>query len=483
MDMEDDNNGVLHLVMFPWLAIGHLRPFFQLSKCLAREGHLISFISTPRNLLRLPKIPPDLVSRINLISLQFPKVDNLPEHVESSMDIPHNKEQHLKIAFDLLKSQIATFLENTRPKTDWIVYDYASHWLPQLAADNGISRAYFSLFTAAFMAFLGPPSVLMSGEDGRSTAEDFAVVPKWIPFQSNIVYRVYEMIKNMDSIPGNESGTSDIIRFGIAIDGSDTVLFRTCVEFEPEWFNLVCQLYHKPVIPVGVLPPSLEDEDDEFGSNEEWLKIKDWLDKQKSLVYVALGTEATLCKEEVHELALGLEQCGLPFFWVLRKPPTSAALGDFDMLPDGFQDRVKDRGMVCMKWAPQVKILSHPAVEGFLTHCGWNSVIEGLGFGRVLILLPVMNDQGLNARLLQDKNVGLEIPRNEKDGSFTRDSVAESVSLAVVSKEGQRLRDNAKLVSRLFRDSGENKSNGYIDSLINYMVEKRRCQYKSCPKE
>ncbi|KAL2473874.1 UDP-glycosyltransferase 91C1 [Forsythia ovata] len=105
------------------------------------------------------------------------------------------------------------------------------------------------------------------------------------------------------------------------------------------------------------------------------------------------------------------------------------------MLPDGFQD-IKDRGMVCMKWAPHVKILSPPAVEGFLTHYGWNSVIEELGFGRVLILLPIMNDQGLNARLFQDKNVGLEIPRNEKDGSFTRDSVAKSASLAMVREEG-----------------------------------------------
>lgn len=471
MDIEDHNNGVLHVVMFPWLAIGHIRPFFQLSKSLARKGHLISFVSTPRNLQRLPKIPSKLASKINLISLQFPKVDNLPDHVESSMDIPHIKEQFLKIAFDLLKSQIATFLENSRPKPDWIVYDYASHWLPKLAAQYGISRAYFSLFTAAFMAFLGPPSVLMSGEDGRSTAEDWATLPTWIPFQSNIVYRVYEIKRNMDSIPGNESGTSDVIRFGIAIDGSDVALFRTCVEFEPDWFNLVCQLYQKPVMPVGFLPPSLEDEDDEFESNEEWLNIKDWLDKQKSLVYVALGTEATLSKEEVHELAFGLEQCGLPFFWVLRKPITS----DFEMLPGGFRGRVKDRGMVCMKWAPQVKILSHPAVEGFLTHCGWNSVIEGLCFGRVLILLPFMNDQGLNARLMHDNNVGLEIPRNEKDGSFTRDSVAESVRLAVVSEEGQILRDNAKLVSRLFRDPRES-NNRYVDSVSNYLVETRRCQ-------
>ncbi|KAL8533302.1 hypothetical protein ACS0TY_009628 [Phlomoides rotata] len=465
--MEEQGKN-LHIVMFPWLAIGHLRPFFRLSECLARKGHRISFISTPRNLERAVKVPKDLSHLINLVSFPLPEVEHLPAHAESSMDVPHVKQQLLKVALDLLEPKIRSFLEETQPKPDWIVYDYASHWLPQLAQEIGISRAFFSLFTAAFMAFLGPPSALTSQEHSRTTAEDYTVVPEWIPFPSNMAFRLHEMIRNMEKdADGNEynSGTSDSIRFGLSLDGSDIVIFRSCVEFEPEWFDLVYQLYQKPVIPVGVLPTGEEDEDDETESDEEWMRIKEWLDLQKenSLVYVALGTEAALTQNEAHELALGLEQCGLPFFWVLNRNYL------LEMLPDGFCDRVRNRGMVYTKWAPQIKILGHKSVGGFLTHCGWNSATEALGFGRVLILFPVMNDQGLNARLLQEKKVGVEIPRNEKDGSFTSEMVAKTVRLALIDEEGRTVRENARKMKDLFGD--KSRTNSYIDSLVHHMKE------------
>lgn len=266
-----------------------------------------------------------------------------------------------------------------------------------------------------------------------------------------------------------DSGTSTPVRFGLSIDGSEIVIFRSCVEFEPEWFDLIHQLYNKPVIAVGGLPMKDEDGDgDGDEEDEEWVRIKEWLDmrEESSVVYAALGTEATLSHKEAHELALGLEQCGLPFFWVLNRDYV------LEMLPRGFCDRVKDRGMVYTKWAPQVKILSHRAVGGFLTHCGWNSVTEALGFGRVLILFPVMNDQGLNARLLVEKKVGVEIRRDERDGAFTSGGVAETVRAAMVDEEGRGVRENARKMKDLF---GDNKSRNecYIDNLVRQMAQTR----------
>ncbi|XP_047262647.1 UDP-glycosyltransferase 91C1 [Capsicum annuum] len=468
----ENEKAALHVVMFPWLAMGHIIPFFHLSKCLAQRGHKVTFISTTRNIERVVnKVPSDLAPLLHIVSFPLPKVDNLPHDAESSMDIPYQKAQFLKIAFDLLETPLTNFLENSsNPKPDWIVYDYASHWLPKRAHGLGVSCAFFSLFTAATMAFYGPPWALLNDE--RSIPEDYTVVPKWIPFESEVKYRQHEIKKNLEAPPA-ESGTSDGARFGASIGGSDVVLFRNCVEFEPGWFNLVSELYQKPVISIGVLPPSVVIDENLDSNDASWLSIKNWLDKQnqESVVYVALGTEATISQKELNELALGLEKCWLPFFWVIRNQPRHKQEDLQIQLPDGYDERVKNKGIIYKGWVPQTKILSHSSVGGFLSHCGWNSVIEALCFGRVLIMFPVLNDQGLNTRLLQQKGVGVEIPRNEKDGSFTSDSVSESVKFAVVSEEGESLRTNARKMSSLF---GDWKRNGQlVDDCVAYLMENR----------
>ncbi|CAL5398351.1 unnamed protein product [Camellia sinensis] len=86
---------------------------------------------------------------------------------------------------------------------------------------------------------------------------------------------------------------------------------------------------------------------------------------------------------EVTELAFGLELSSAPFFWALRKPPGSNKSESVELL-DGFEEQTRSRGVVWKSWAPQLKILSHESVRGFLTHCGWSSVIEGLQFGKPL---------------------------------------------------------------------------------------------------
>ncbi|KAL7234138.1 hypothetical protein ACSBR1_017687 [Camellia fascicularis] len=109
-------------------------------------------------------------------------------------------------------------------------------------------------------------------------------------------------------------------------------------------------------------------------------------------------------QEEVTELAFGLELSSAPFFWALRKPPGSNKSESVE-LADGFEERTRSRGLVWKSWAPQLKILSHESVGGFLTHCRWSSMIEGLQFGKPLIMLLFMVDQGLNARVLHEKKV------------------------------------------------------------------------------
>ncbi|CAN8308179.1 unnamed protein product [Cochlearia groenlandica] len=465
MDKKNqEEESPLHIAMFPWLAMGHLLPFLNISKLLAQKGHKISFISTPRNIKRLPKIPPNLSSSINFISIPLPPFNGLPLSSESSMDVSYIKQQSLKSAFDLLQKPLTEFLEKSS-SLDWIIYDYASHWLPCIATKLGVSKAFFSLFNASTLCFMGPPSSLI--DEVRSSPEDFTVVPPWIPFESEVVFRYHEVARYVEKTEEDLTGVSDSVRFGYSIRESDAVFVRSCLEFEPDWFGLLNDLYKKPVFPTGFLPPvSNDDVDDEDAT---WDCIKEWLDNQRvnSVVYVSLGTEASLRQEELDELAFGLEKSEVPFFWVLKNEPARSE----PLVPEGFEERVKGRGMVHVGWVPQVKILSHESVGGFLTHCGWNSVVEGLGFGRVPIFLPVLNEQGLNTRLLRGKGIGVEIPRNERDGSFGSDSVADSVRLAMIGSEGELRREKVRLVKGLFGNMDENIH--YVDEVLGFMKSKR----------
>ena len=163
-----------------------------------------------------------------------------------------------------------------------------------------------------------------------------------------------------------------------------------------------------------------------------------WLDAQppKSVVYVALGSEVPLRVELVHELAHGLELAGTRFLWALRKP---RGVADADVLPAGFQERTDGRGLVAMEWVPQTTVLAHAAVGAFLTHCGRSSLTEGLLHGHPLIMLPIFGDQGPNARLMAGRKVGLQVARNEDDGSFDRHGVARAVRAVMVEEDIRRV--------------------------------------------
>ncbi|KAF5174878.1 Udp-glycosyltransferase 91c1 [Thalictrum thalictroides] len=458
----------LHIVMFPWLAFGHMLPFLEFSKCLAQKGHHISFISTPKNLQRLPKIPHTLASSLKLIPIPFLCNPNLPPNAESTADITPDQGKLLMEALDSLQDPLTSFLEESRP--DWIFCDFAPYWLPPIAAKLNIPYIYFNIFNASMLCFYGSVLEMMSGDlRSRLTPEDYMVPPKWVPFPSNLALRSHEAASFGKNSEPKSKSLSNLYRMGAVIQGSEFMAVRSCTEFEGEWLRLLEEeVCLKPVIPVGLLPPPPPTAHD--SNDENWVPIKNWLDKQAegSVVYIAFGSESAPNQDQVAELAHGLEMSKLPFFWVVRKPP---AYQSEMFLPIGFEDRVKDRGYVSMAWVPQLSILTHRSVGGFLTHGGWSSIIEGLKFGLALTLLPMSQPQGLNARLLEWKKIGLEIPRDE-DGSFKRDSVAGSLRTVMVEKEGEMFRTKAKEMKDIFGNKERNDQ--YMEEFDRYLKEYKR---------
>ncbi|RDX99130.1 UDP-glycosyltransferase 91A1, partial [Mucuna pruriens] len=466
--MARDGEKLLHIVMFPWLAFGHMIPNLELAKLIAQKGHHVTFVSTPRNIDRLPKLSPNTL--IKFVKLPLPKVNNLPENAEATTDIPYDVVQYLKKAYDALQEPLTHFLESS--EADWIFYDFAPYWAGSVASKLGIKSAFYSICTPPFLGFLGPPSSLMDDDSNRQKPEDLTVAPPWVPFPTTVAFRYFEIMRIVDSLSAeNNTGVSDTYRFGAAIQNCDIVVIRGCTEFEPEWFQVLHNIYHKPVLPVGQLPATgfIGSED-----NDTWRWMKEWLDKQArgSVVYVAFGSEAKPSQEEVTEIALGLEKSKLPFFWVLRlqRGPWDP---DLLQLPEGFEERTKERGVVCTTWAPQLKILGHVAVGVFLTHSGWTSVVEAVLNEKPLVLLTFLADQGINARVLEEKRMGYSVPRDERDGSFSSDSVTDSLRLVMVEEDGRIYRERIKEMKNLFVNA--ERQDRYIDNLLHNLQTLSKC--------
>ncbi|KAK9162089.1 hypothetical protein Syun_002991 [Stephania yunnanensis] len=466
---EEDHHQSLHIVVFPWLAFGHLLPFLELSKRLSqRHSHRISFVSTPRNLQRIPKPPPHLAHLISFVHLPLPTNPDLPPNAESTLDLDYHQVPYLKAAFDTLATPFAQFLEISKP--DLIIFDFVQHWLPNIASKLNLPCIFFNIFNASTTAFAGPPSLAIDVVDPRNEPPHFTVKPNWIPFESNMAYRLHEIRRVFNSYQLNSDVPSDIFRYTSAVRGCDFMAIRTCNEFEGE-FVKVCEeiLKEKPVVLTGLLPPRHVVDMDQ--QNKLPLSIKQWLDlrEPRSVVYVAFGSEVKLTQGEIEELAHGLEMSEVPFFWVLKmKYSIQTQL----RVPLGFEERVRGRGMVYIEWAPQQEILSHESIGGFVNQSGWSSVIESLANGLPMAVLPMASTQGLVARLVVWRRVGVEIESDERDGSFTREAVAKAVRVVMVEEEGEVVREEARKAREVFGD--ESLNDGYLDGFELFLRERVR---------
>lgn len=128
-----------------------------------------------------------------------------------------------------------------------------------------------------------------------------------------------------------------------------------------------------------------------------------WLDSKrpKSVIYVCFGSLVSFTQVQLREIAIGLEASGENFIWVVRKSSTSVDENE-DWLPDGFEKRMENRGLIIRGWAPQVVILDHSSIGAFVTHCGWNSILEGVYAGVPMVTWPLFAEQFLNEKLVNE---------------------------------------------------------------------------------
>jgi hypothetical protein len=188
------------------------------------------------------------------------------------------------------------------------------------------------------------------------------------------------------------------------------------------------------------------------GGEEAVPECLSWLDLQPSgsVVFLCFGSLGLFSIEQLKEIAIGLERSGLRFLWVVRNPPTqehglavtAQSEPDLDLLlPPGFLERTKERGLVVKSWAPQVAVLNHDSVGGFVTHCGWNSVLEAVCAGVPMVSWPLYAEQRFN-RVILVEEIRISLPMNEsKNGFVSAAEVEKRVRELMDSEEGNSIRE------------------------------------------
>uniref|UniRef100_A0A1J3D3H9 Glycosyltransferase n=1 Tax=Noccaea caerulescens TaxID=107243 RepID=A0A1J3D3H9_NOCCA len=323
---------------------------------------------------------------------------------------------------------------------------------------------------------------LMSAADEAGVTAKYVYVPShawflavivYLPVWDKVVEGEYVDIKEPLKIPGcrpvgpddlldtmldrSDQQCRECVRCGEEVPMSDGVLVNTWEELQG---NTLAALREDGEssrvmkVPVYAIGPIIRTNGPVEKPNSI---IFEWLDQQKdrSVVYVCLGSGGALSFEQTIELALGLELSGQRFLWVLRRPTSYlvASSSDDDQvsesLPEGFLDRTRSVGLVVTHWAPQVEILSHGSIGGFLSHCGWSSVLESLTNGVPIVAWPLYAEQWMNATLLTEE-LGVAVRTSELPSKrvIGREEVASLVRKIVAEEdeEGRKVRAKAEEV-------------------------------------
>nr|BAO66180.1 hypothetical protein [Delphinium grandiflorum] len=386
----------LHLFFIPFMAPGHMNPLIDMARLFASRGVRSSILTTPLNYARFRStitrdVQSGLPIQTHLLTFPAPSETRLPENCENVDLLPSRDLTPLFArALSLLQPQIDHLVRTLSP--DAIVTDLNFPWTAEIAEKHGIPRILFNGSCCFSMALTTAVYQVLPGVNVSSDSEPFLVTGlpdpiyvtnEQLPIRSMRHMNLTEFFNQMREADGKTM----------------SVVSNSFQELEPDYVVHYEKQTGKKVWTVG--PVSLFNKDFESKSTrgrksaiDEHLCLS-WLDskKPKSVLYVCFGSLCHFPNSQLQEIGLGLEESGHPFIWVIKE-------SDSGGLPDGFEERVEGRGLVIKGWAPQVMILSHGSVGGFMTHCGWNSVIESVSVGLPMITWPLFAEQFYNEKFV-----------------------------------------------------------------------------------
>lgn len=472
-----------HIVMVPFMAHGHLIPFLALARqILETTSFTITIANTPLNIQYLQTAISSSSSDLRLASLPFKPTDHgLPPNTENAENTPPPQLAdlgHAAVSLEPhLRSLISRIIEQEGRPPLCIISDVFLGWVLNVAKSFGTKNIAFTTCgaygTTAYM------SIWLNLPHRKTDSDEFPVpgFPENYRFHRSQLHRFLRQADGTDA-------WSRFLQTQIALSlNSDGWICNTVEEIEPLGLQLLRKFIGSPVWTIGPLLPI------DSGTNskhrvgkEPGISLEDcmqWLNLNpvNSVLYISFGSQNSISASQMMSLAEGLEQSGKPFIWVIRPPFGSDIKGDFksEWLPLGFETRIREskRGLLIRDWAPQLEILSHKSTGAFVSHCGWNSVLESLSNGVPIIAWPLGAEQAYNSKMIvEEMGVAVELTRTVEI-MVSGEEVRKVIETAMEEEgKGKEMRKKAREIAEMIKTARTEKGSSVrgMDDFVRAVV-------------
>ncbi|KAF0929255.1 hypothetical protein E2562_018776 [Oryza meyeriana var. granulata] len=477
----------LHFLLVPLVAQGHIIPMVDLARLLAARGARVTVVTTPVNAARNRAVVEGARREglaVELAEIAFPGPEfGVPEGLENMdqlVDVDRDMYLSLQRAIWAMAAPLEAYVRALPRRPDCLVADYCNPWTAPVCDRLGIVRIVMPCPSAYFL--LATHSLTKHGVYGRVAGE---LEPYEVPdFPVRAVVNT-ATFRRFLQWPGLEEEERDATEAEHTADGFVINTFR---DIEGVFIDGYAAALGRRTWAVGPTCAARLDADARARrgnrADVDAGRIVSWLDARPpaSVLYVSFGSIAHLPAKQVIELARGLEASGWPFVWAIKEAKSAAVSEWLD--GEGYEERVKERGLLVRGWAPQVTILSHPAAGGFVTHCGWNATLEAISHGVPALTWPNFSDQFSSEQLLVDVlgvgvRSGVRVPSSflpaEAEGvQVTSADVVKAVTVLMDGGEdGTARRARAKELAGKARAAVEEGGSSHADltDMIQYVSE------------
>ncbi|KAG6631146.1 UDP-glycosyltransferase 87A2-like isoform X3 [Carya illinoinensis] len=442
---------VFHVVAIPFPCQGHVNAMMSLCKLLSSRSAnplLITFVVTEEWLECIGSNP-------KLENIRFASIPNFVERSKAVDFGGFNEAVKTK-----MEAPFEQLLDRLEPPVARILADFELQWALDFGIRRNIPVASLWTMSASFFSVLHHFYVFT--QDRQSSVHVLDVTDHGDEHLDQIPGISSKHLEDLRTVfHDNDPRGMEMLFESISnVPKAKHLVINSVYELEAQAFDTLKAVLPFPVYPVGPVIPYLDLEDASFKNGEpDYLK---WLDAQPqdSVLYISLGSFYAVSSTQMDEFAIALRNSGVRFLWVAREEASR------------LKDSCGDKGFV-VPWCEQLKVLCHPSVGGFWSHCGWNSTQEAVYGGVPMLAFPLFLDQVPNWRqIVEDWKSGWSVKRAEVGSEIlvAKEDISELVQkfMDLESSEGNEVRKRARELKSICRQSiaQSRSSSANLDAFI-----------------